>query len=145
MQITVNRQISSPLENVFKTVADIRIFSEVLPHVVRYEFLTDIQLGVGARFRETRLMNGREAETELEVTEYVANDHVRMVADSHGAVWDTTFTVVDQSARTDLTVVMEARSYKLMSRIMNTIFKSVIARAVERDMDLVKSYCESSS
>ena len=144
MRITVNRRIEAPVSVVFKTVADIREMSEALPHVVRYEFLTDSQVGAGTRFRETRLMNGKEATTELDVAEFVLNDHVRMVADSHGAVWDTTFSVAEQNGGTDLTVVMDARSYKLMAKIMNVLFKGMIAKAVERDMDLVKSYCESS-
>ena len=38
-----------------------------------------------------------EATTELEVTEYVENDHVRMVADSHGTIWDTVFSVKEQT------------------------------------------------
>lgn len=31
--------------------------------------------------------------TELEVTEFVENDHVRYVTDSHGTVWDTVMSV----------------------------------------------------
>ncbi len=145
MRITIRRQILAPVELVFDTVADIRNFSQALPHVVRYEFLSEKESGLGTRFRETRLMGGKEATTELEVTEYAPNDHVRMVADSHGAVWDTTFTVGRQDDATQLTVVMDARPHQLLPRIMNTLFKPMIAKAVARDMDLVKNHCESSS
>ena len=142
MRIKVSRKINAPINVVFNTVADIRNFSEALPHVVRYEFLSEQESGLGTRFRETRLMNGKEAMTELEVTEFVENEHVRMVADSHGAVWDTTFSV-NENGRTELTMVMDAEPYKLFARIMNAVFKRVIAKAVERDMDLVKAHCES--
>lgn len=37
------------------------------------------QVGVGTRFRETRLMNGREQAVELEVAEYTENKCVRMI------------------------------------------------------------------
>ena len=52
--ITVFRKIDAPPETTFQTVAHIDKFSQALPHVVDYEFLTDQTSGVGTRFRETR-------------------------------------------------------------------------------------------
>ena len=60
---TVSRTIDAPIERVFNAVADITEFSKALPHIVNVEFLTDSRLGVGTRFRETRLMRGKEAIT----------------------------------------------------------------------------------
>lgn len=141
-QFVVTRSIDAPIAKVFNTVADIREFSKVLPHVVRYEFLSDIQSGVGTRFRETRQMGRKEAMTELEVTEYTPNESVRLVADSHGAIWDTIFTVKSENGQTTLTMTMEARAYKWLTRLLNRVFKGMIHKAVARDMDLVKAYCE---
>jgi uncharacterized protein YndB with AHSA1/START domain len=56
--IIVTRTIRAPVDLVFQTVADIRRFSQALPHVVKVEFLSDARTGVGTRFRETRLING---------------------------------------------------------------------------------------
>ena len=141
-RITVTRTIDAPIDVVFKTVADIRQFSKALPHVVKFVFLSDVTSGVGTRFRETRLMKGKEATTELEVTEYVENDRVRMVADSHGTVWDTTFAVSSEGGKTTLTMTMDAKAYKLLPRLMNPLIKGMITKAVKRDMDLVKAFCE---
>ena len=90
---TIIRLIDAPLDKVFKTVSDISQFSQAIPHIMKIEYLSDKKNGVGTRFRETRLMKGKEAVTELEVTEYIENERVRFVADSHGTVWDTVFTV----------------------------------------------------
>ncbi len=141
----MTRSIRAPLEKVFSTVADIRQFSKALPHVVSFEFLSDMEIGVGTRFRETRLMKGKESVTELEVTEYVENDHARMVADSHGTVWDTVFSVKEEEGHTVLTMTMDARAYKLMPKLMNPLIKGMITKAVESDMDQVKAYCEKSA
>lgn len=141
-RITVKRTINAPAEVVFATVADIRNFSQALPHVVDYEFLSDTTTGVGTRFCETRIMRDKKMLNTLEVTEYVENERVRMVADTHGTVWDTLFTVSSEGPSTTLTMVMDARSYKLIPRLMNPLFKGMIAKAVASDMDLVKSYCE---
>lgn len=141
-RIHITRTIDASIDVVFHTVADIRQFSQVLPHIVRFEFLSERTSGVGTRFRETRLMNGKESVTELEVTEYVENEHVRMVADSHGTVWDTVFAVVTAEGQTVLTMTMDAKAHKLLPRLMNPLIKGMITKAVEQDMDLVKAYCE---
>lgn len=141
-RITVTRTINAPIDVVFRTVADIREFSKALPHVVKWEFLSDVQSGVGTRFRETRLMKGKEATTELEVTEHVENDRVRMVADTHGTVWDTVFSVTSGDGNTTLAMTMDANAYKLLLKLMNLLIKGMITKAVEKDMDLVKAFCE---
>lgn len=81
---TVTRTIAAPADKVFQTVAHIEEFSKALPHIVGVEFLTETHTGVGTRFRETRVMRGREGKTELEVTEYVANERIRLVSDVEG-------------------------------------------------------------
>ncbi len=104
--------------------------------------LSNITSGVGTRFRETRLMNGKEASTELEVTEYEENKLIRLVADSHGTVWDSLFTVRDSEGKTELVLVMDANAYKLMSKLINLLMKKIMRRALEKDMDAVKQFCE---
>ena len=141
-RIEVKRVIDAPISKVFQTVADIREFSKALPHVVDFEFLSDADSGVGTRFRETRDMKGKKMTTELEITEFVDDQCVRMVADSHGAVWDTLFQVNNESGQTELTMIMDAKPYQLMPKLMIPLTKGMIRKAVERDMDLVKNHCE---
>ena len=145
MNVVITRTIAAPIEKVFNTVADISEYSKAVPHIVKVEFLSDTKRGIGTRFRETRLMNSREAATELEVTEFSDNDRVRMVADSHGTVWDTIFTVKAKGVQTELRAAMEGRAYKLLPKIMNRLIGGMVKKAVEKDMDLVKTYCEKRS
>ncbi len=140
---TVSTEIQASAEDVFKTVSEIENFSKAVPHIVNVEFLSDIKSGVGTRFRETRLMKGKEASTELEVTEYQPHDRVRIVSDTHGTVWDTVFTVKPaEEGRVTLTMTMEARAYKLLARLMNPLIKGMIKKAIQDDMAAVKAYCE---
>ena len=67
--MTIKRTIHASIDLVFKTVSDINNFSKAVPHIVSAEILSDTKSGVGTRFRETRLMNGKEATTVLDVTE----------------------------------------------------------------------------
>jgi len=142
-EITVTKSIDAPVEKVFNTVADIRNFSQAVPEVVHVEYLSDIKTGVGTRFRETRSIKGREAKTELEVTEYVENKKVRIVSDTNGTIWDSVFTVKPVGEFTELKLEMEARAYKLLPRLMNPVIKGVIKKALINDMEAVKAFCES--
>jgi uncharacterized protein YndB with AHSA1/START domain len=141
-RMIVTRTINAPVEVVFKTVSDINQFSKAVPHIVKVEFLSDVKSGVGTRFRETRLMKGKEAATELEVAEFVANDRIRLVADSHGTVWDSLFVVKPENGQTSLTLTMDAKTDKLIPKIINFMIGGMIKKGVEQDMDAVKAFCE---
>ena len=138
----VTRTISAPVDRVFDAVAHIDRFSQVVEDIVRVDYVSEQKRGVGTRFRETRRMNGKEATVELEVTEYIENDRVRLVADSHGTVWDTLFTVSASGGETTLTMTMDARAHKLLPKLINPLIKGMVRKGVEKDMDAVKAFCE---
>ncbi len=140
----ISRIIRAPAMTVFETVADAANYTKAVPDIVKVEFLGDRRSGVGTRFRETRVMGRREAATELEVTEYVANERIRLVSDSGGTVWDSLFTVtpVEDGSAARLDLVMEARPYRLLSRILVPLGKNVVAKAIAGDMDAVKAHLE---
>ena len=63
-QYAATRTIDAPPDRVFRTVAHIDHFREAVPHITNVEYLSETQTGVGTRFRETRVMRGREASTK---------------------------------------------------------------------------------
>jgi uncharacterized membrane protein len=136
------RTINAPADVVFRTVADINQYSKAIPHIVKVEFLSEKKSGIGTRFRETRLMKGKETSTELEVTKYVPNDHIRLVSDTHGTIWDSIFTAKPDNGKTLLTFTMDARAKKIIPKIMIFFIRHMVQKAVEEDMDWVKSFCE---
>lgn len=143
MSVKAQRTITADVGKVFHTLADVRNFSKAVPGITNIEFLSKQNFGVGTRFRETRIMNGREAATELEVTELVENEHVRIVSLAGGTLWDTVFTVAGRGEATDMTMVMRAIPENLFARLMVPAILPMVSRAVQSDMDSVKNYCES--
>ena len=141
-QVSVTRTINASVEIVFKAVSDIENLPHVVHDVVKVEFLTDIKSGVGARFREIRLMNGKDSITELEVTEFIENDRIRMLADSHGTLWDSIFTVMSAREFTELKLTMKAKARKLLPKLMNPLMKGLYKKGLEKHMEAVKDYCE---
>jgi len=138
----VQRRINAPVDRVFDVIAHVNNFSKAVEPIKKVEFLSDVQKGIGTRFLETRVMKGKEMTVELEVTEYVANDHVRIVSDTHGTVWDTVFKVTPQGDQTELVMTMDANAHKLLPKLVNPLIKGMIQKYLEQDMDAVKQYCE---
>ena len=141
-QFRVTRTINAPPDRVFETISDINNYSKAVPHILKAEILSDVKSGVGTRFRETRLMDGKEATTELEVTEYAKNDRIRIVADSHGTIWDSLFTVKPSQGQTELTLTMDATANTLTAKLLTKMIGGMIQKGLEKDMDCVKTYCE---
>ncbi|MDX1439787.1 MAG: SRPBCC family protein [Rubricoccaceae bacterium] len=138
----VKRSIEAPVETVFDTIAHIENFRKAIPHIEKVEFASDVQKGIGTRFRETRNMNGRLATVEMEVTDYVENERVRLVSDAGGTVWDSLFTTESSNGGTNLALTMDAKPYRFLARLMNPLVKGMIRKSIEKDMDAVKAYCE---
>ncbi len=140
----LSRTIDAPVHMVFSTVADISNFSKAVPHIVNVEFLSEVRAGIGARFRETRVIGGRKATADLRITEFVANERVGFVSDQGGAVWETVFTVspVADGQATRLDMVMVATPHRLLARLMVPLMKKVVAKAIAADLDAVEDYAE---
>jgi len=145
-QVTVTKTINAPSEAIFRAVSDIDNLPNTNPDIVGIEFLTEQRSGVGTRFRETRRMKkGKELVTELEVTEYDPAGRVRMVADTHGTIWDTVFTVTPSGTGAVLVIEMDCRAHKLLPKLLNPLFKGLFRRGIEKHLDDLKTYCETAA
>lgn len=142
-KVTVVRHIHAPVETVFQTVADPRRFSQVISGVTHFEYLSPTTSGLGTRFRQSRVMNGREDPMDFEITEFVDNKRVRILNETHGTIWDSLFTFASSGTSTTLTLRMEARSSRLLWRVLLPLLCLVIKKAVAKDIDAVKASCES--
>ncbi|QEG24042.1 SRPBCC family protein [Mariniblastus fucicola] len=144
-QTSISIHIQASTEKVFAAVAEIDSFPQRAEAIQKVEFLTKQHSGVGTRFRETRLLNGRESKTELEVTEYepdLPERRIRMVSDQGGTIWDTVFVVTDSGSGSTLNLKMDARPYKLVARIMTPLISGMIKKFIQKDMDDLKTWCE---
>ena len=141
-QTVVEVDISAPASQVFECIAHIENFSEAVPHITKVEFITEQRRGAGTRFRETRLMKGREGTTELEVREYVEPERVRFVSEAGGTTWDSVFTLEESELGTRVKLVMDAHAHHIFAAGFNRLIRGMIEKAIAEDLDAVKSYCE---
>jgi hypothetical protein len=68
----VSEWIACPPQRVFEFISDSNNAPKIVPAVISSVKLTEGPPKVGTRYRETRLMNGKEEHIELEVKEYAA-------------------------------------------------------------------------
>jgi uncharacterized protein YndB with AHSA1/START domain len=139
---TVSRTIAAPAVEVFDAVADVENYGEVFPTITKIEFLSEQRSGVGTRFRETRKGSGRDGTSEVEVTEYVDGDHIHLVDDYYGAVWDTLYSVVEDGGSTRLTMAVEAQPHRLAAKLTVSVMMSGYRKNMEKNIDAVKAHCE---
>lgn len=96
--------IAATPEAVFAFIQDIDHFAEVLTSVVRVEKITGGPVELGTRFRETRLINGRETTVEIEVTSYDPPHRYSATSITNGmsVTYHYTFTPENEGTRVHL-------------------------------------------
>lgn len=143
--ISVEETINAPIDRVFSLFTDFHHLSEHIDGIVRSEVLTDGPVGEGTRFRETRVMFGKEATEEMAVTRFEPEQGYRVEAESHGARYVSDFAFVAQGDTTrvkmDFQVLPQSLFAKLFSFLSGAMLKSV-ARVCEQDMRDLKRIAE---
>ncbi|MBX2797325.1 MAG: SRPBCC family protein [Myxococcales bacterium] len=144
--VTESLTIAAPAPDVFRTITEVERFPETTPAVTSIEFIGGEGFeGVGTRFRETRDMGkGKTLVTELEVVEYDADQRtVRMVADTHGTIWDTTMSVEERPEGSHLTIRMDARGSTWFRRMMNRVMAPLFRKGIRDHLHTLKARLES--
>jgi hypothetical protein len=112
------------------------------PGRARVVFLSDQKTGVGTRYRATRAMNGKDVATELEITEFVPNHHVRHVNVTFGRLWDSVYSVRKAGRATLLTFTMDDVTSRMIPKLMTWLLRPAFRRYLRRDLEAVKAFCE---
>ena len=138
----VSCEIAVPKEAAFALVADIQQYRKAVTYITDVEYHSEQTSGVGTRYTETRVMNGREASSVFEITEFEPPNRLRIVTDAGGTVWDSVFEFKENGGGTTLEVAMEARAYRFFARIINFLIKGLIRKEMVKELDLAKEYLE---
>ena len=118
--------ISRPPRDVFDFMVSPDNAPKVVPSVKRMVKLTEGPVGVGTRYRETRLMDGRERQAELDVVAYEPDQKYAMknVTEGIETVYRYTFHPETDGTRVDLHCEVKAGGLKkLMLPLVASILK----------------------
>jgi hypothetical protein len=142
---TVDRHIAAPPDVVFARASDFRRGHETISAIVKMDVLTDGPVRIGTRFRETRVMFGREATEEMTVTAFEPPKRYTLAAESHGSRYHTELSFAPDGQGTRVTMSFAAMPVTFMARVMGVLMRPMmkgIVKMCAKDLDDLKSAIE---
>jgi hypothetical protein len=147
-RFTTTRTVQASLERTFEAFTDLRHAAENIRGIKKLEVLGQGPVGVGTRFRETRVLFKREATEEMEITAFERPSHYTVSAETCGSLFTTTFrsTPENSGTRVDLELVVEPITTfaKLVSPLGKLMLGSCM-KQFEGDLDDMTAVAEGRS
>lgn len=146
-QLKLTSFVNAPLDVVFEKHTNFKQAEELVDAIVKVEMLTDGPVGKGTRFKETRVMFGREATEEMEITAFETQKLFTVSADSCGSHFDSTFRFTRQDGGTLVEMEMVTKANSIIAKLMWPVGKLMtlsMKKMMQADMDQVKAACEKS-
>lgn len=136
---TICVPIAVPAAVAFGAMCDFANAPSRIPSIRRVEFLTEGPARVGTRFRETRVMFGREATETMEVTRFEPGRLYELTANSCGCLYRSEIRVDPKGASScELTMTFQALPQTFFAKIMGFLMKGMLKaceRAMRKDME----------
>jgi carbon monoxide dehydrogenase subunit G len=101
---------------------------------------------VGLKWRETRMLFGKAATAEKWITDAVENEFYKTRAEDNGFVFISTMRISESGGGITLTSVHESKPQGIVARLMSVpmgiFFKGVAKKALQQDLNDIKSAVE---
>ena len=143
--ITIKKQIQGPPEKVFEYAADLHKAADRISGIRKLEVLTDGPIGVGTRWRETRMIFKKEATEEMEITAFEPPKSYSVGAESHGCRYLSDFRFHPNGEGTEVEWVFQAVPLTFMAKAMSVMMKPMMksmTKMCEKDLDDLKAAVE---
>ena len=136
MKLAFEETIRAPQRVVWELITDLHGAPARISSIVALEVLTHGPVGRGTRFRETRVMFGRKATEELEVTQFDAPHTYTVEADSCGVRFVSTYTLRESGGTTVLRLDIRTAPRTLFAKLMaplGALFAGAMRKEIARD------------
>ncbi len=141
---SVTRRVSGSPDEVFALYADLENAAERISGITKMEILTDGPVGVGTRFRETRVVMKREATEEMEVTAFDPGKSYKVECHSHGTHYVSVFSFADAGeGETDVTVRFDAHAQSFVAKLFSPLgwlMMGTVKKCTQGDLDDLAAY-----
>ncbi|MBX3322803.1 MAG: SRPBCC family protein [Phycisphaeraceae bacterium] len=145
MKILLSTQIDAPPELVFARATDFANAADTISGITRIEMLTPGPTAVGTRFRETRVMFGKEHSETLEVTALDPGRSVTLGCMSCGAEYVSEFRFEPSAGGTHATLEVNSKPVTFMAKLMVPVcamMKKSMSAMMAKDLDDLKTAAE---
>lgn len=143
--IKMSMHIDAPVERVFDAFADLEKAPNRIAGITKLEVLTDGPVGVGTRFRETRIMFKKECTEEMEFTAFQPNEGYTVACASCGSLFTSTYLFMPEGDGTRVDVEMEWKPVSFMAKVMSPLGKMMsgsVKKCLQGDMEDIRRALE---
>jgi uncharacterized protein YndB with AHSA1/START domain len=140
----MNEWIARSPKEVFDFITASENAPKVAPNIKSMVKLTEDTVGVGTRYRETRLMNGKEAQAELEIVDFEPNQRYAMknVTEGIETIYRYTFKQENDGTRVELVCELNASG---MKKLMLPMVASILKKEDGDHLQRLKKVMENGS
>lgn len=131
---TCDVQLPVTPERVFGVLADLTGLPKRIPGIRRIEVETPEPVGVGTRFRETRVMFGREATERFEITRLTTNRAMKLVCESCGCRYEVDYLLSPDGSGTRLVLSYTITPLTFFARMVGRLMGSKGAEMCRKSM-----------
>ena len=146
MKINAQVTIRAELKDVFEAFSDLEKVEERISGIKKIEILNaSAQMQVGTKWRETRVIFGKEATEEMWVTELMKNKSYVVEAESHGTHYRSTYTFKEAEDGILVKMIFEGTPLTFTSKLMSVMmifFAGSTRKLLEKDMKDLKDLLE---
>ena len=146
MQFCQTVAIAASPDKVFALATDLDRWSKAIKSIVRVEKLTPGPVAVGTRFKETRVMFGRECTEEMTFTELNPPTSYTLEANACGCLYRSVFKVASQGDGSELTLSFDAKPLTFFAKLMSPLGKlmaGTMRKCIQQDLEHLKAALES--
>jgi carbon monoxide dehydrogenase subunit G len=144
-QLSLKKHVTAPPEVVFEVFSNLEQAASRVRGIVSLDILTEGPVGVGTRFRETRVMFKKESTEELEIIAFDPPRSYTVAAKSCGAEFKSVFRFAPNDAGTDVYFDFETKPVSFGAKLMSPLTKLMMGpmkRVMEEDLDDLRDAAE---
>jgi len=138
--------VDAPADKIFALMSDFPNAPDRISSIKRIEMLTSGPVGVGTKFKETRVMFGKEATETMEVVEFVPPKTYTLFSLSCGVEFTVKLRCVPEGSGSNLSWECETKPVTLVGKLFSPIGKLMMGmmmkKCVMKDLADIKRVAE---
>ena len=130
----------------WSTITDFKNCKNYISSIVEIDVLEEPKdTLLGFKWKEKRIMFGKEATETMWITDFKENEFYQTRAESHGSIYTSRMTVAEKDGHTELAMSLGLKLNHLGRRFFSCIgflFKGAMKKAVTKDLQDIKNHLE---
>lgn len=146
--ITASTWIAAPQSEVFACASDLANAGRWLTGVKNIEMLTTGPMAVGTKWRETRVLGGRESTEEMTVSAFHPPRSYTVKCDSHGANFTSVLMCEPDRGGTIVSMDMQIRPVSFVAKLMSPLMRMMagkLRKCLSQDLADLKRAAEAAN